>query len=74
MYVGVCVSKEEADDKGVGFTNGEKRGKKWAKLEIIKIMYRRATITVHICIVTIALVHLCTNLHPLMWVLFCQNV
>ena len=28
VYVGVCVSKEEADDKGVGFTDGEERGKK----------------------------------------------
>ena len=72
--VGVCVSEEEADDKGVGFANGEERGKKLAKLEIIKIMYRRATITVHIYTVTVALVHLCTNLHPLMWVFFCQNV
>ena len=34
-----------------------------------KIMYRRATVTVHICIVytvTVTLMHLCTILHPLM--------
>ena len=52
----------------------EKREKKWAKLEIIKIMYRTVIVTVHIYTVTVALVHLCTILHPLMWVFFCQNV
>ena len=44
--------------------------KKGANLEIIKIMYRRATVTVHICTVTVALVHLCTILYPPMWVFF----
>ena len=35
----------------------EKREKKkGAKLEIIKIMYRKATVTVYICTVTVALV------------------
>ena len=53
----------------------EKREKKrGAKLEIIKIMYRRATVTVHICMVTVTLVHLCKILHPLMWVFWGQNV
>ena len=46
----------------------EKREKKGVKLEIIKIMYRRATIIVHIYTVTVTLVHLCTILYPLMWV------
>ena len=31
-------------------------------------MYRRVTVTVHICKVTVALLHWCTILHPLMWV------
>ena len=44
--------------------------KKRAKLEIIKIMYRRVTVTMHIYTVTVALVHLCTILHLLMWVFF----
>ena len=44
--------------------------KKGAKLEIIKILNARAAITVHICTVIVAIVHLCTILHPLMWVFF----
>ena len=35
-----------------------------------KIINASATITVHICTVTVAIVHLCTFLHPLMWVFF----
>ena len=35
-----------------------------------KILYARATIFVHICTVTVALVHLCIILYPLMWVFF----
>ena len=62
----VCVSEEEADDEGVGFADGEERGKKGVKLEIIKIMYRRATVTMYVCMVTVALVYLYTILHPLM--------
>ena len=51
VFVEVCVSEEEADDEGIGFEDGEEREKKrGAKLEIIKIMYRRATITVQLCI------------------------
>ena len=38
-----------------------------------KIINRRATVTVHICMVTVAVVHKCTILHPLMWVFFCSN-
>ena len=71
--MGVCVSMEEEDDEGEKmrlFCRWRRERKKGANLEIIKIMYRRATITVHICTVTVALVHLCTNLHPLMWVFF----
>ena len=35
-----------------------------------KILNARATVTMHICTVIVALVHLCTILHPLMWVFF----
>ena len=35
---------------------------------------RRATVTMHICTDTVAIVHKCTILHPLMWVFFAQNV
>ena len=50
----VCVSEEEADDESVGCADGEERDKKGVKLEIIIIMYRRATVTVYICTVTVA--------------------
>ena len=40
-----------------------------------KILNARDTVTVHICTVTVALVHLYTILQPLMWVFFFnQNV
>ena len=35
-----------------------------------KIIYRRATITMYICAITVTLVHLCTILDPLMLVFF----
>ena len=38
--------------------------------KINKIINASATVTVHICTVTVAMVHLCTFLHPLMWVFF----
>ena len=55
---------------GRWFCRWRREREKRSKLEIIKIMYRRATVTVHICTVTVALVHLCTILHALMWVFF----
>ena len=41
--------------------------------KIIKILKTPATVTVHICTVTVAIVYLYTSLHPLMWVIFCSN-
>ena len=38
--------------------------------KITKILKATATVTVHICTVTVALMNLCTILHPLMWVFF----
>ena len=38
--------------------------------EIIKILNASATVTMHICTITVVIVHLCTILHPLMWVFF----
>ena len=35
-----------------------------------KILICKATVTVHICMVTVAVLHLCTILHPLMLVVF----
>ena len=58
----------------------EKREKKGAKLEIIKIMYGRATVTVYICTVTVALVYLSTILHNftsidvgVFWIKMCKK-
>ena len=39
----------------------------------INILYAHATVTMHICTVTIAIGHFYTSLHPLMWVFFCSN-
>jgi len=38
-----------------------------------KIIISTAIVTVHICTVTIAIVHKCTILHPLMWIFFCSK-
>ena len=75
----VCVSKEEADDESIGFADGEER-KKGAKLEIIKIIYRRVAVSMYICtniyIVIVALVYLCT-FYPtdvdVFWVKMCKK-
>ena len=39
----------------------------------INILYTHATVTVHICMVAIAIVHFYTSLHPLMWMFFYSN-
>ena len=36
----------------------------------IKILNGSATVTVHICTVTVAIVHKCTIMHKLVWVFF----
>ena len=47
-------------------SNGERKRKREVEREKnIYISNARATVTVHICMVTIALVRLCTILHPL---------
>ena len=38
-----------------------------------KIIDRRATVAMHICTVTVVIVHKCTILHPLMWMFFCSK-
>ena len=40
------------------------------KKKISKILNASAIVTVHICMVIVAIVHLCIILHPLMWVFF----
>ena len=39
----------------------------------INILYAHATVTVHICMITVAIVYFYTSLHPLMWVFFYPN-
>ena len=41
--------------------------------KIYKIINRRVTVNVHICIVTVAIVHKCTILYPLIGVSFCSK-
>ena len=52
--------------------HGEEREKK-VRMEINKIINTHATVTVHICTVTVAIVHKCTIMHKLVWVIFCSN-
>ena len=55
--------------------SGESESRDKEREKIIKILNAHVTVTVHICTVTIAIVHLCTILHLLMWVFFfTQNV
>ena len=51
----------------------EKREKKKVRTEINKIINTHGTVTIHICTVTVAIVHKCTIMHKLMWVFFCSN-
>ena len=53
---------------------GETQYTKEERKKIINILYAPATVTVHICTVTVAIVHFYTSLHPLMWVFFAQTV
>ena len=64
--------KKEHDEGGL-VLQMEKREKKRRESEIIKILNAYARVTVHICIVTVAIVHLCSILHALMWVFFCSK-
>ena len=50
----------------------EEREKK-VRTEINKITNTHATIIVHICTVTVAIVHKCTIMHKLVWEVFCSN-
>ena len=74
MFVGVCGIRGRKNMRGrVSFADEEERGKKKSESEIIKILNAHATVAVHICMVTVAIVHLCTILHSLMWVFFCSK-
>ena len=52
--------------------HGEEREKN-VRTETNKIINAHATVTVHICTVTVAIVHKYTIMHKLVWVFFCSN-
>ena len=69
----LCASEEKEDEEFTEFVaHGEKREKK-GRTEINKIINTHATVAVHICTITVAIVHKCTIMHKLMWVFFCSN-
>ena len=75
MWVCLCASEEKEDEERKVtkfFVHGEEREKK-VQTEINKIINTHTTVTVHICTVTIAIVHKCTIMHKLVWVFFCSN-
>ena len=49
---------------------GEREFDKARREKKNKIIDRRATVTVHIYMVTVVIMHKCIILHPLMWVFF----
>ena len=52
--------------------HGEEREKN-VRTEINKIINTHATVTMHICTVTVAIMHKCTIMHKLVWVFFYSN-
>ena len=65
MWVCLCASEEKEDEETEFVVHREERGKK-VQTEINKIINTYATVTVHICTVTVSIVYLYTSLHPLM--------
>ena len=68
-WVAVIVGKEREPEWG-GESNQRERERKVERIKNNKILNARATVIVHICTDTVAVVHLCTLLHLLMWVFF----
>ena len=69
----VCVHPRKKRIRRLSSLCTEKREKKKVRTGINKIINTHATVTVHICTVTVAIMYLYTSLHPLMWVIFCSN-
>ena len=57
----------------ISFADGEEREKKMSESEIIKILNAHVIVTVHICTVTVAIMHLYTIIYKLVWMVFCSN-
>ena len=51
----------------------KKKEKKRSESKTIKILNTHATVAVHICTVTVVIVHKCTIMHKLVWVFFYSN-
>ena len=61
------VEEERDQMRKERLSDGERKRKREVEREKKKyISNARATVTVHICMVTIAIMHKCTILHPLM--------
>ena len=72
MWVCLCASEEKEDEEFTEFVmHGEEREKK-GRMEINKIINTHATVTVHKCTVTVAIMHKCTIMHKLVWAFFVQ--
>ena len=69
----LCASEEKEDEERktefVGCAQRREKKKK-VRTKINKIINTHATVTVHICTVTVAIVHKYTIMHKLMWVFF----
>ena len=72
-WVVVIIGKERNSNEVESQTREKKR--EWGgERKNNKILNTHATVTVHIFTVIFTIVHLCTILHPLMWVFFDQKV
>ena len=67
VWVCLCASEEEEDEerKVTEFVVHEEEREKKVRTEINKIINTHVTVTVHICTVTVAIVHKCTIMHKL---------
>ena len=67
MWVCLCASEEEEDEerKVTEFVVHGKEREKKVQTEINKIINTHAIVTMHICTVTVTIVHKCTIMHKL---------
>ena len=69
----LCASEKKEDEEFTEFVAHREEREKKGRTEINKIINTHATVAVHICTVTVAIVHKCTIMHKLMWAFFCSN-
>ena len=68
--IGFCGLMTRSNEKKRERGESESNQRQGERENITKILNASAIITVHIYTVTVVIVHLCTILHPLMWVFF----